>query len=666
MANGVEVRIADVGYSQSISGNYTNVWFTVQAKTSDGYSTHNNNSGSASWSCGVEGHGSGSGSSNFPLRHYWWSLGTRQFRVYHNSDGTCSSLKLWADLNVSVGSTRHSYSSQWLSPPRIARRTTSFSVSGLTIPGTTTVTAYPSSGSAWHRLWWKVDGYDGGSWHEVKWTHQLPLGIANAYPNSNKITIQYSCRTHYGDTAVGDDYNWYETLTLDSNYHAFFDVAPKFVCVDKTEKWCGHLIVTKSKVKITGRVKPSVAGGTIRRVFAQHALQKISCGVTGDGYFESEPFTIRANVSDPVHTWVKVEDSRGRISSSSPTATCYDYKIPQIPKVEIFRCNEKGNPDDRGQRVNATFDYSVAQIGGKNEKIATVEYVKKNHNLEILNKGNRNLLTDTATMSGGFAQGNGQIKSEKSTRNGVDVAEYEIVKKATNWNFFILHKLNDKDFENLDEVRGEEVTVSFDFWCNKKVKIYFRCSNNNATNYMMNDSYFELSDNETNKWIRVSKTVTINENWSKDTQTLNICAIYPEGTQLKISRPKIERGNVATEWTPAPEDPVVVASEQKVLPAFDGKFSIISNPLFSEDYTYDIRVKIKDKFEIGYSYTVEIPTSFSIIDIKANGKGLAFGCAAINDGMTVGMDATFLGDVDFKSVPSDETIELFKRMGWKP
>lgn len=88
-------------------------------------------------------------------------------------------------------------------------------------------------------------------------------------------------------------------------------------------------------------------------------------------------------------------------------------------------------------------------------------------------------------------------------------------------------------------------------------------------------SRVDLTDN----WQRISNTFrvnTISGNW----------AIYANNsTLLKVKHIKIERGSVATPWTPAPSDNASVSQLQSVTASIDGLQSAVKNKVDQSQYT---------------------------------------------------------------------------------
>lgn len=65
--------------------------------------------------------------------------------------------------------------------------------------------------------------------------------------------------------------------------------------------------------------------------------------------------------------------------------------------------------------------------------------------------------------------------------------------------------------------------------------------------------------------------------------------------------------------------------------------------VFDPDYSYDIQIEVYDYFET-VTYQFRLPTSFTLIDFRNTGKGIAFGKASEADKFECALDAEFSGD----------------------
>lgn len=63
-----------------------------------------------------------------------------------------------------------------------------------------------------------------------------------------------------------------------------------------------------------------------------------------------------------------------------------------------------------------------------------------------------------------------------------------------------------------------------------------------------------------------------------------------------------------------------------------------ATPTFSTDYQYDIRLTVTDWFGATRSYMATLPSGAVILDLLANGKGIAFGKTAEQEGIDFGWD----------------------------
>ena len=62
------------------------------------------------------------------------------------------------------------------------------------------------------------------------------------------------------------------------------------------------------------------------------------------------------------------------------------------------------------------------------------------------------------------------------------------------------------------------------------------------------------------------------------------------------------------------------------------------SPTFSTEYQYDVRITVADWFDSPRVYTATLPSGAVILDLLANGKGIAFGKVAEEEGIDFGWD----------------------------
>lgn len=86
--------------------------------------------------------------------------------------------------------------------------------------------------------------------------------------------------------------------------------------------------------------------------------------------------------------------------------------------------------------------------------------------------------------------------------------------------------------------------------------------------------------------------------------------------------------STATSWTKLLEN-TALSANTSVKPA---------TPTFSTDYQYDIRLTVTDWFGASRSYMATLPSGAVILDLLANGKGIAFGKTAEQEGIDFGWE----------------------------
>ncbi|MBU5283047.1 hypothetical protein [Limosilactobacillus reuteri] len=147
----------------------------------------------------------------------------------------------------------------------------------------------------------------------------------------------------------------------------------------------------------------------------------------------------------------------------------------------------------------------------------------------------------------------------------------------------------------------------------------------------------------TNDWQRISNTFhvnAINGNW----------VIYANNsTLLKVKHIKIERGSVATPWTPAPSDNATVTQLQSVTASIDGLQSAVKNKVDQSQYTQlagvvQTKVSQSDFNRLDNQVNVQTLDSADINNMKANGHYFVHNLANNPIGGWVYVDVTGNGN----------------------
>lgn len=86
--------------------------------------------------------------------------------------------------------------------------------------------------------------------------------------------------------------------------------------------------------------------------------------------------------------------------------------------------------------------------------------------------------------------------------------------------------------------------------------------------------------------------------------------------------------------------------------------SKITDALFSVDHAYDVRIRVSDYFGSD-SKTIDIPTAFTLMDLRSTGKGIAFGKVSEKDGIEFGMETFFSnGETPSSAIVLKENTDL--------
>lgn len=114
--------------------------------------------------------------------------------------------------------------------------------------------------------------------------------------------------------------------------------------------------------------------------------------------------------------------------------------------------------------------------------------------------------------------------------------------------------------------------------------------------------------------------------------------------RIKYTLPSLNSGNVAgivLEYKRSTASAYTLLMED-VTPLSVDTVNRPTSPTFSVDYSYDIRLTVSDYFGATAEATAKLPTAEVILDIKADGKGVAFGKTAERPGI----DFDWAGDWD--------------------
>lgn len=170
--------------------------------------------------------------------------------------------------------------------------------------------------------------------------------------------------------------------------------------------------------------------------------------------------------------------------------------------------------------------------------------------------GGRNLVkgSNRGINHWGLAPGNGTANKEAEVftdLNNVNGARFNITTPSTNW--FYLAFRDDSFIDMLVANVGETYTISFDIKIDVSGSFMVYVQNENGLNQLINFGSVSIV---ANKWTRVSLTgKALSDTKSDQVIYFNMFDMQRKGAKtFKIANLKVERGNKATDWTPAPED----------------------------------------------------------------------------------------------------------------
>lgn len=153
-----------------------------------------------------------------------------------------------------------------------------------------------------------------------------------------------------------------------------------------------------------------------------------------------------------------------------------------------------------------------------------------------------------------LAPGNGTANKEAEVftdLNNVNGARFNITTPSTN--YFYLEFRDNSFIDMLVANVGETYTISFDIKIDVSGSFMVYVQNGNGLNQLINFGSVSIV---ANKWTRVSLTgKAFSDTKSDQVIYFNMFDMQRKGAKtFKIANLKVERGNKATDWTPAPED----------------------------------------------------------------------------------------------------------------
>lgn len=315
-------------------------------------------------------------------------LGSVQFRVSHNADGTKS-----AGISLSSNMSNISYSSlnfgnasgSWNHGLSTIPRSSSISFANGTIGSPLAITINRASTSFTHTLRWAWGNRSGtiasGLTTSASWT--IPMDFCNELPNNVSGSGTIYVDTYSGSTKIGTQSKQF-TADVPSS------VIPSFtgITLDDQNTIAKALITGNTFVQIMSDIKVTfndaagIYNSTIKGFRAEVLNKNIiltSNGATLGPMNFNGTATIRASVTD----------SRGRVSATQDvTITLLEYYAPVI-SIQVLRTRENPNT----LQVLRTINVAPLSFGGVNKNSTKLVF-------EVAPLGSTSFIADTGSAGG--------------------------------------------------------------------------------------------------------------------------------------------------------------------------------------------------------------------------------------------------------------------------
>lgn len=370
-------------YSQSISGNYSDVNIQVYAKKEDGYKSGTN---SGTWDVSITVAGStktlgSAGGYALPYSDYYrygsdTGNDTASFRVYHNNDGTVTcnvSISAYPPSGLSWSGESLKYSGT-ISLPTIPRASSISAANAVYFGNKCSIAWTPLSNSFYYKLKFSIGTWSyttsaikPGTTSSYSYTgYTIPYEAAGQIPNTVSGTMSValysynssSCATQIGSTSTSSF-----TVTLPDS------VKPTITACTVTKNNSSNNVVAGWGIALAGYTKVDIVAT------ASGAYGSTITGFNISGSYRAALSGDSLNYTGDVITssgnkqfMITCTDSRGRVSDvfSSDIIAFTAYTSPKVKKLTMSK-------NDSGKMVaTATWEYDT--VGGKNSSTANVYY----------------------------------------------------------------------------------------------------------------------------------------------------------------------------------------------------------------------------------------------------------------------------------------------------
>lgn len=377
----------EYSYSQSISGNYSDVtvsvwcgYYTIEVLPRAGTVTVNGTSKSFT----SPAHTNYTGGQN----HF--KLTQQTIRVYHNSDGTKKNVNISVSWNSQIN-----YAGTWYETltasttfnlPTIPRAS-SFTLSNTGADVGMTITANISRANT--SFTHTVEFYINSSYYEdfdsqkfaTSKTFTIPREWLKAMPSSKSATAHCRVTTYNENTQIGS------AVTKDFTVYVPDDIKPTI----------GE--ITLSPVAINGKSK-LVQGKNKLVLSLNHCYpgegSEMSAfywdgeGVPSPSVPKDRSITIGPITKSGTLTYsARVTDLRTSSDIVAKTITCYAYSNPSFSAFNVYRCDKSGSAKSDGDHIRCIFTPKYSSVDGTNSASVKIFGTGKTTTISSTTSGTR-------------------------------------------------------------------------------------------------------------------------------------------------------------------------------------------------------------------------------------------------------------------------------------
>ncbi|NNI56768.1 host specificity protein [Pasteurella multocida] len=260
------------------------------------------------------------------------------------------------------------------------------------------------------------------------------------------------------------------------------------------------------------------------------------------GLSESEIQLIQKTASEKDKSFsTKLETLDSKVAQN--TSGISDLKETKASKDEVASLARKELKSEWTDEVNATKLDLTSKITALEQTVSNENksLAVKSETLEAkfnqLQIGGRNLLKQTRTLNSWNKNSGVTLDTDHGiailTANGRLVALSQVL------------------IEDQVEVKDGKVVLSFDALSNKSGKLNLRLRRYTGSTYSDISAYVTVDSRD---YKRYSVVFDYQKSEGQTRLSVEIVTYEKDGTVFNIKKPKLELGNIATDWTPAPED----------------------------------------------------------------------------------------------------------------